>query len=154
MQAIKIALDDKFVNDVVLAEDLTGDIIITGYYSNRLRGGADGAYIIRVDFDDKNTVKKLNTTYQNFSGIQEKIENLNTSVKNNEKAVNNLHNKNSELENVGSDIQGIQKQFEVIKNLSDSIKALKVKVYLLMLISIIILLVTLLNKPTGVSAIT
>ena len=66
MQAIKIALDDKFVNDVVLAEDLTGDIIITGYYSNRLRGGADGAYIIRVDFDDKNTVKKLNTTYCEF----------------------------------------------------------------------------------------
>jgi hypothetical protein len=66
MQAIKIGLDGKFTNDVVLSEDLKHDIIITGYYSSRKGGGSDGAYIIRMEYDDKNSVKKLNTTYCEF----------------------------------------------------------------------------------------
>jgi hypothetical protein len=66
MQSIKISLDSKYVNDVVLSEDLLGNIIVTGYYSNRSGGGADGAYITRLEYDDKNAVKKLNTTYCEF----------------------------------------------------------------------------------------
>jgi len=66
MQAIRINLDNKYVSNVVLAEDLTGNIIIVGYYSNRRGGGADGAYITRLEFNENSSVKKLNTTYCEF----------------------------------------------------------------------------------------
>ena len=66
LQSIKITLDAKYVNSVILSEDLKHDILICGYYSDRRGGGADGAYIIRLEYDEKNTVKKLNTTYCEF----------------------------------------------------------------------------------------
>lgn len=66
LQAIKMGLDGKFTGSVVLSEDLNKNIIITGYYSNRKGGGSDGAYIIRMEYDANNTVKKLNTTFCEF----------------------------------------------------------------------------------------
>lgn len=66
MQSTKITLDNKYVSTVVLAEDLIGNIIITGYYSEKRNAGANGAYIIRLEYNDANTLKKLNTTYCEF----------------------------------------------------------------------------------------
>lgn len=63
MEAIKINLDNKYVKSVVLAEDAIGNIVIVGYYSNRSGGGVDGAYITRVELNEKNGLKSLNTTY-------------------------------------------------------------------------------------------
>ena len=67
LQSIKISLDNKFTNSVVLTEDLNHNLIISGYYSNKKNGGSsDGAYIIKLELDEKNSVKKLNTTYCEF----------------------------------------------------------------------------------------
>ncbi len=67
LQAIKIALDGKYTNSVLLTEDLNHNLVISGYYSNKKNGGSsDGAYIIKLELDDKNSVKKLNTTYCEF----------------------------------------------------------------------------------------
>ncbi|WP_317898786.1 hypothetical protein [Aurantibacillus circumpalustris] len=66
MESIKFSLDNKFVNTSILSEDLLGNIIITGYYSNGSGGGIDGAYITRIELDEKSAFKKLNTTYCEF----------------------------------------------------------------------------------------
>lgn len=66
LQAIKINLDNKYTNSVLLAEDLNHDIVITGYYSDkRNSAGSNGAYIIRLEYEGK-TVKDIKTTYCEF----------------------------------------------------------------------------------------
>ena len=66
MQAIKINLNNKYTNSVSLSEDLNHDIIITGYYSDkRNSGGSNGAYIIRLEYENK-TIKDIRTTYCEF----------------------------------------------------------------------------------------
>ena len=68
MQAIKITLDNKFTNSVLLKEDLQHNLIITGYYSNKKNSGSsDGAYIIKLELEDNNSIKKMNTIYSEFS---------------------------------------------------------------------------------------
>ena len=38
------------------------------FYSNKKNSGStDGAYIIKLELDDNNSIKKLNTTYSEFS---------------------------------------------------------------------------------------
>lgn len=67
LQAIKISLDNKYTSSVILSEDLNHDIVIVGYYSDKKYSlGADGAYIIRLEYDANNTVKNLKTTYCEF----------------------------------------------------------------------------------------
>jgi hypothetical protein len=67
LQAIKINLDNKYTNSVVLSEDLNHDIVIAGYYSDKKNSsGSAGAYIIRLEFDATNAVKDLKTTYCPF----------------------------------------------------------------------------------------
>lgn len=67
LQAIKINLDNKYTSSVVLSEDLNHDIVIAGYYSDKKYSyGADGAYIIRLEYDSNNAVKSLKTTYCEF----------------------------------------------------------------------------------------
>lgn len=66
LQSIKINLNNKYTNSVLLAEDLNHDIVITGYYSDKKRGGSsNGAYIIRLEYEGKN-VKDIKTTYCEF----------------------------------------------------------------------------------------
>ena len=60
MQAIKISLDNKYTNSVILSEDLQNNLVITGYYSNKKNSGStDWAYIIKLELDDNNSIKKL-----------------------------------------------------------------------------------------------
>ncbi|MBS1637782.1 MAG: hypothetical protein JST26_17840 [Bacteroidetes bacterium] len=67
LQSIKIDLKNKYTRSVMLSEDLHHDLVITGYYSNKESGVTeDGAYIIKLEFDEKNAVKNLNTTYCEF----------------------------------------------------------------------------------------
>lgn len=67
LQAIKINLENKYTNSVVLSEDLNHDIVIAGYYSNKKNStGSTGAYIIRLEYDANNAVKNLLTTYCEF----------------------------------------------------------------------------------------
>jgi hypothetical protein len=67
LQAIKINLDNKYTNSVVLSEDLNHDIVIAGYYSDKRGSNSSaGAYIIRLEFDAANAVKNLKTTYCPF----------------------------------------------------------------------------------------
>jgi hypothetical protein len=66
LQAIKINLDNKYTNSVLLAEDLNHDIVITGYYSEKQNSNSsNGAYIIRLEYEGK-TVKDIKTTYCEF----------------------------------------------------------------------------------------
>ncbi len=67
LQSIKIALDNKYTNSVILSEDLNHDIVIAGYYSDKKNSNAsDGAYIIHLEYDANNAVKDLRTTYCEF----------------------------------------------------------------------------------------
>lgn len=67
LQALKINLENKMINSVILSEDLNHDIIIAGYYSDRkYSNSANGAYIIRLEYDANNSVKSLKTTYCEF----------------------------------------------------------------------------------------
>ncbi|MCD6017039.1 MAG: hypothetical protein K0S53_160 [Bacteroidetes bacterium] len=67
LQAIKIDLGNKYTNSAVLSEDLNRDIVIAGYYSDKKNSsGSTGAYIIRLEYDDKNVVKDLKTTFCEF----------------------------------------------------------------------------------------
>jgi hypothetical protein len=67
LQAIKINLDNKYTNSVILSEDLNHDIVIAGYYSDKKNSsGSDGAYIIRLEYDANNAVKEVKTTYCEF----------------------------------------------------------------------------------------
>jgi hypothetical protein len=67
LQAIKINLDNKYTNSVILSEDLNHDIVIAGYYSdNKNSTGSNGAYIIRLEYDAANAVKNVKTTYCEF----------------------------------------------------------------------------------------
>ncbi|MBL7933783.1 MAG: hypothetical protein JNL60_17905 [Bacteroidia bacterium] len=66
MEGIKIELDGKYLKDVVFSEDLIGNMIITGYYSNQATGGVEGAYVFRIELNDKNGVQKINKTYCEF----------------------------------------------------------------------------------------
>ncbi len=108
MQALKIGLEGKFVNDVILSEDLKHDIIITGYYSNRKGGGADGAYVIRMEYDANNAVKKLNTTYHEFpKEVLQAYESARTKRKMEEKEKDdNLEASNLELRRVVFGVDG------------------------------------------------
>ncbi len=66
LQSIKINLNNKYTNSVALSEDLNHDIIITGYYSDkRNSGGSNGAYIIRLEYENK-SIKDIRTTYCEF----------------------------------------------------------------------------------------
>ncbi len=68
LQAIKINLDNKNTTSAVLTEDLQHNLVISGYYSNKKGyGSVDGAYIIKLEIDNDNSVKKLNTTYAEFT---------------------------------------------------------------------------------------
>ena len=67
LQAIKINLENKYTNSVILSEDLNHDIVIAGYYSDKKNSsGSDGAYIIRLEYDSNNAVKNIKTTYCEF----------------------------------------------------------------------------------------
>ena len=67
LQAIKINLENKYTNSVILSEDLNHDIVIAGYYSDKKNStGSDGAYIIRLEYDANNAVKNIKTTYCEF----------------------------------------------------------------------------------------
>lgn len=67
LQAIKINLENKFTNSVVLSEDLNHDIVIAGYYSDKKNSsGSNGAYIIRLEYDANNSVKNVRTTFCEF----------------------------------------------------------------------------------------
>jgi hypothetical protein len=67
LQAIKINLENKFTNSVVLSEDLNHDIVIAGYYSDKKNSSdSKGAYIIRLEYDANNAVKDVRTTYCEF----------------------------------------------------------------------------------------
>ena len=67
LQAIKIELDNKYTNSVILSEDLSHNIIITGYYSdNKRSSGSDGAYVIKLELDNNNSIKNLIKTYCEF----------------------------------------------------------------------------------------
>lgn len=67
LQAIKLGLDNKYSKSVVLSEDLNNNIVITGFYSNKKNSGsADGAYTIKLELDEKNSIKELKTTYSEF----------------------------------------------------------------------------------------
>ncbi|MFO0320945.1 MAG: hypothetical protein ACK504_00785 [Bacteroidota bacterium] len=67
LQAIKINLKEKFTNSVILSEDFNHNIIIAGYYSNKKNSNSsDGAYIIKLELDENNSVKNLQTTYCEF----------------------------------------------------------------------------------------
>lgn len=67
LQAIKINLQNKYTNSVLLSEDLNHDIVIAGYYSDKKNSsGSTGAYIIRLEYDANNAVKDVKTTYCPF----------------------------------------------------------------------------------------
>ena len=67
MQAIKIDLGNKSTNSVLLTEDLNHNVIMTGYYSNKkVAYSSDGAYIIKLELNENNSVKNLNTTFCEF----------------------------------------------------------------------------------------
>ncbi len=67
LQSIKINLANKYTNSVVLSEDLNHNIIISGYYSEiKNSSGSNGAYIIRLELDQNNSVKNLQTTFCEF----------------------------------------------------------------------------------------
>jgi hypothetical protein len=67
LQRIKINLDNKFTNSAILAEDLEHNIVIAGYYSDVKNGqGSNGAYIIRLEYDENNAVKDFRKTYCEF----------------------------------------------------------------------------------------
>lgn len=67
LQAIKIKLDNKYTNSVILSEDINHDVIIAGYYSDKKNSsGSNGAYIIRLEYDVSNAVKNVNTTFCEF----------------------------------------------------------------------------------------
>ncbi len=67
LQSIKMGLDGRYSRSVGLSEDLKGDIVIVGYYSNKKKStGPDGAYVTRLELDDQSAVKNLNTSYCEF----------------------------------------------------------------------------------------
>lgn len=67
LQRIKISLENKYTSSVILSEDLNHNIVIAGYYSDKKNSsGANGAYIIKLEYDANNSVKNLNTTYCEF----------------------------------------------------------------------------------------
>lgn len=67
LQSIKIELINKYTNSVVLTEDLNHNIVVTGYYSNlKNSGGADGAYLAKLELNENNSVKKFNISYYEF----------------------------------------------------------------------------------------
>ncbi len=67
LQAIKINLENKFTHSVLLQEDLNHDIVIVGYYSNKKNSsGSDGAYVIKLEYNENNTVKNIQKTYCEF----------------------------------------------------------------------------------------
>lgn len=67
LQRIKINLDNKYTNSVVLSEDLNHNLVIAGYYSDKRKStGSNGAYIIKLEYGDNNSVKNFNTTYCEF----------------------------------------------------------------------------------------
>lgn len=67
LQRIKINLDNKYTNSVILSEDLNHNIVIAGYYSDKKKSlGSNGAYIIKLEYDANNSVKNFNTTYCEF----------------------------------------------------------------------------------------
>lgn len=67
LQAIRISLNNKYTNSVLLSEDLNHDIVIAGYYSDKKNSaGSNGAYIIRLEYDANNAVKDVKTTYCEF----------------------------------------------------------------------------------------
>lgn len=67
LQCIKINLDNKYTSSVILSEGLNHDVIISGYYYDQKNSnGVNGAYIIRLENDENNTVKNLRTTYCEF----------------------------------------------------------------------------------------
>lgn len=67
LQRIKLTLDNKYTNSVVLSEDLNRNLVIAGYYSdNKRSSGSNGAYIIRLELDNNNSVKEIKTTYCSF----------------------------------------------------------------------------------------
>ncbi len=78
-----ITLDNKYVYSVIMQEDRQHNIIITGYYSNNERSvGANGAYIIRLEMDSKNSIKSLKTTYSDFpSEVLKEYESARTKKK-------------------------------------------------------------------------
>ena len=98
LQTIKIELDNKYAKSVLLAEDLNHDIVITGYYSDvKNSNSANGAYIIKLENSNTNTIKKLIKTYCEFP--TEVIELSKTA-----KEIRKLHKKekenNLEIENL------------------------------------------------------
>jgi len=66
MEFVVFALENKFLKDYILTEDLGGSPVIVGYYSNFSNGGTDGTYIARLEFTDKGAFRKFNTTYYEF----------------------------------------------------------------------------------------
>jgi hypothetical protein len=67
LQAIKINLENKYTNSVILSEDINHDIVIAGYYSDKKNSNSsNGAYIIKLEYNDDNSVKSFNTTYCEF----------------------------------------------------------------------------------------
>ncbi len=67
LQRIKINLENKYTSSAILAEDLNHDIIIAGYYSDKRNSrDANGAFIIRLEYGENNSVKDIRTTYCEF----------------------------------------------------------------------------------------
>ena len=67
LQSIKIELDNKYTKSVLLTEDLNQDIVIAGYYSDvKNSNSSNGAYIIKLELESNNYIKKFIKTYYEF----------------------------------------------------------------------------------------
>lgn len=65
MQIIKVSLEQKFINELYVTEDVNHDMVLGGYYRNELKGdNTDGAFIVKID--ETGTVSKVKKGYYEF----------------------------------------------------------------------------------------
>lgn len=65
-EVLKLDLDSKFIRSSVLNEDSKGNLILGGYYSkNRNSSGSDGAFILKIEFED-NDISAIKKYFYEF----------------------------------------------------------------------------------------
>lgn len=65
-EILKLDLDGKFIRSSILNEDSKGNLILGGYYSkNRNSYGSDGAFILKIEFED-NDISAIKKYFYEF----------------------------------------------------------------------------------------
>ncbi len=81
-EILKLDLDGKFISSSILNEDPNGNLILSGYYSkNRYSSGADGAFILKLEFED-NDISAIKKYFYEFPvSLLKQFESLRTQKK-------------------------------------------------------------------------